>query len=73
MKNITLSIPDDLLIKSREYAAKHGTSLNKLVRALLQSTVVPDRKKKLNSLFDHMDKSKVKTNINWTREEIHER
>ena len=73
MKNITLSIPDDLLIKSREYALKHGTSLNKLVRELLQSTVVTDRKKKLNSLFEQMDKSKVKTNIKWTRDEIHKR
>jgi hypothetical protein len=68
MKNITLSIPYDILIKSREYAAKHGTSLNKLVRSFLQSTIAPDRKGKLNSLFEHMDKTKVKTNKKWTRD-----
>jgi len=73
MKNITLSIPDDLLTKSREYSAKHGTSLNKLVRELLQSTVAYNQKDKLNSLFEHMDKSKVKTNIKWTRDEIYKR
>ena len=73
MKNITLSIPDDLLIKSREYAAKHGTSLNKLVRTLLQSMVVRDQKEIINSLFEQMDKTKVNTNIKWTRDELHER
>ena len=73
MKNLTLSIPDDLLKKSREYAAKHGTSLNKLVRTLLQSTVVRDQKEIINDLFEHMDKTKVKTNIKWTRDELYER
>ena len=30
--NITLSIPDDVVMNAREYAKKHGTSLNQMVR-----------------------------------------
>ncbi|MBN2435091.1 MAG: hypothetical protein JXK07_07475 [Spirochaetes bacterium] len=39
MKNITLSIDDELLAESRMYAQKHGTTLNSLVRNLLIKTV----------------------------------
>lgn len=35
MKNITLAIPDDLLVASREYARRHRTTLNQMVRQLL--------------------------------------
>ena len=73
MKNITLSIPDDLLMKSREYASTHGTSLNNLIRKLLRITVMTERKKGLESLFEHMDKVKVSTSKKWTREELYER
>ena len=30
--NITLSIPDDVIMNAREYAKKHGTSLNQMIR-----------------------------------------
>ena len=33
--NITLSVDEQLLAKSREYAKKHHTSVNKLVREYL--------------------------------------
>jgi len=42
MKNLTLSIDDELLEKSREYAAKQGTSLNGLIRHfLIEATTQP--------------------------------
>jgi hypothetical protein len=41
MKNITLAIDDDLLIRGRDYAFKHNTSLNQLVRDLIEKTVDP--------------------------------
>jgi metal-responsive CopG/Arc/MetJ family transcriptional regulator len=71
MKNVTLSIPDDLLKKSREYAAKHCKSLNQFIRDLLKTTVVSDYDNELKSTFEHMDKVKVKTNKKWTRDELH--
>ena len=30
--NITLSIPDDVVANAREYAKRHGTSLNQIIR-----------------------------------------
>ena len=73
MKNITLSIPDDLLMKSREYALKHGTSLNNLIRRILKTTVMTDSENELKSIFEHMDKADVKKNLKWTRDELYER
>ncbi len=34
--NITLSIPDDVVANARDYAKKHGTSLNQMVREHLK-------------------------------------
>ena len=39
MKNVTLAVEDELLDASREYAHKHHTSLNALIRDLLKRTV----------------------------------
>lgn len=39
MANLTLSIPDDFLKRGRRYAQAGGTSLNALVRELLDETV----------------------------------
>ncbi len=73
MKNVTLSIPDDLLAKSREYAAEHNTSLNQMIRDYLSSKVMKDRKRGLESLLKHMDSVKVKTNVKWTRDDLYKR
>lgn len=37
--NITLSIPDDVVRQVREYASKHHTSMNQLVRDNLQEYI----------------------------------
>ncbi len=42
MPNVTISINEDLLKSSREYAKRHGTSLNALIRRLLVETVNPE-------------------------------
>lgn len=39
MANVTISIPDELLRRAREYAAAQGTSLNGLIRRQLQRQV----------------------------------
>ena len=38
MKNVTLSIDEQVLAAVRLYAAEHGTSLNQLIRAYLERT-----------------------------------
>ena len=45
MSNVTLSIDDALLSRSRNYAASRGTSLNGLIRQLLvKATAEPEPK-----------------------------
>lgn len=39
MKNITLSVNEEVLSKARKYAKSHNTSLNQVVRDYLQEIV----------------------------------
>lgn len=72
MKNITLSIPEDLLAKSRQYAKEHNISLNQMIRNILANFVKEqETSKKL------VEKSKEysvnEPGIKWNRDEIYER
>ncbi len=73
MKNITLSVPDELLEKGREYAREHNTSLNQMIREFLISKTSIDKKRNMELLFKYMDSVKAKSNEEWTRDELHER
>ena len=74
MKNITLSIPEDLIKQGREYATKHGTTLNALIRKLLKSTVQADHQNKANQILDEMKKLKSPLgSVDWRREDLYER
>jgi len=61
MKNVTLSLPDDLLRKSREYASKHGTSLNELIRTLLRRQVSPEENDPIGKLIGHTQNLSIQT------------
>ncbi|MEQ8471255.1 MAG: DUF6364 family protein [Marinoscillum sp.] len=72
MKNITLSIPEELLQKSREYAKKNGTTVNNMVRTLLQNTV--ESKSGLSEIESSINEIGIKTKgFRFDREELHER
>jgi len=75
MPNITLSMDEKLIEKSRKYAEKQGKSLNALIRELLQKTVnTGSSSKKTNRLFDLMDKAAGNSKgKKWRREEIYDR
>lgn len=73
MKNITLSIPEDLLVKSREYARKHGKSLNDMVRELLKTTVNQGSINYLDSIEKSRKNLGIDTRDKFTRDEIYER
>ena len=74
MKNITLSLPDDLLRKSREYAEKHGTSLNQFVRDLLSKVLQNEEKSTIEKLLEKSERFSVNTdNYKWNRDEIYDR
>jgi plasmid stability protein len=40
MRNVTIALDEQTLAAGREYASAHHTSLNSLIRELLQRTVV---------------------------------
>ena len=72
MKNITLSIDDDILQAGREYARVHDMSFNVLVRKLIEQTVAPQKDKWLSDTFSLMDKINVSSQgIKWTRDELY--
>lgn len=72
MKNITLSIEDDVLKAGREYARNHNISFNVLVRRLIEQTVVPKKGQWLEDTFSLMDKLTVSTtNQKWSRDELY--
>lgn len=71
--NITLSADKTLIKKAREYAKKHDTSLNKMIRAFLQS-VISDTNSKNDVEFFLNTVERIQGNskgITWSREEIY--
>jgi metal-responsive CopG/Arc/MetJ family transcriptional regulator len=72
MKNITLSIPDDLLAESRKYAQEHNTSLNQMIRDILASYV--QKKDTSHKLLEKSEEYSVEAkDYKWNRDEIYER
>jgi len=72
MKNITLSIDENVLQAGREYARKHNTSFNSLVRKLVAQTVVTEKDHWLYDTFSLMDTLNVtSSDEKWTREELY--
>lgn len=75
MKNITLALDEKILTKTREIAAKRGTSLNGLIRSFLEricgeSETLPDDDW-LEEIFKSLDRKLKPIKINWTRDDIH--
>lgn len=50
MKNITLSLDEDILTAGQEYAKHQNISFNSLIRKLLEQTIHPQ---KTNGLMIH--------------------
>jgi plasmid stability protein len=70
--NITLSLDEELLKKSREYARLHHTSLNHMVREILKEKVENRSSGWLEEAFGIMDGMKVKrTGTAWKREDLY--
>jgi len=55
VKNVTISLDEHLLEKSREFARNQGKSFNELVRDLLRTTM-DDRLTRLQEAWDHADR-----------------
>ena len=73
MKNITISIDEEVLEAGRKYAKMHNTSLNALIRRLLKQTVVKQSSGWLDECFELMDKQKANSEgKRWKREELYD-
>ena len=74
MKNITLSLDERTLEAGRVYARRHETTLNALVRDLLERAVVVDRQAAVVEMFRLMDQHVGRSGgRRWTREELYAR
>lgn len=73
MKNITISIEEEVLEAGRKYAKTHNTSLNALIRRLLKQAVVRQSTEWLDECFELMDKQKANSEgKRWEREELYD-
>jgi len=72
MPNITISIDEELLKSGRRYAEKHQTSMNALIRKLLEQTVRSQSDDWLEECFRLMDRAGGNSEgRKWVREELY--
>lgn len=75
MKNLTLSIDEDVLAAARRYAAEHDSTVNRIVRDFLAELAQrSDRASKARKRLRQLSKtSKAQIgDAKWTRSELHE-
>ena len=73
MPNITISIDEELLKSGRKYAEKHQTSLNALIRKLLEDTVRLQSNDWLEECFNLMDRADANSKgKKWQRKELYD-
>ena len=87
MKNVTISLPDDVYRKARIQAAERETSISGLVRDLLTKatqaeeleTAALQRKRRMNEILDEIHKTQqargkyFSASRRLSREEVHDR
>ena len=74
MPNVTIALSERLIAASREYAQRHGTSLNALIRELLDKTVNGPERKWPDAFIAAVDRAHGNSRgWKWNRDEIYER
>jgi hypothetical protein len=76
MKNLTLSIDEDVLEEARKRALERGTSVNQMVREYLEdvSGMNEKRHRALQKLKETWKASEIEVGeITWDREQLHGR
>ena len=72
MPNITISLDEGLLKSGRRYAEKHQTSINALIRKLLEQTVRLQSEAWLAECFNLMDRAGGNSKgRRWQREDLY--
>jgi len=71
-KNITIAIDERLIAAGRAYAQQHNTSLNGLIRQLLEQAVLPASAQWLDECFALMDQAAPSSQgEQWKREDLY--
>jgi hypothetical protein len=76
MKNVTLSVEEDVLARVRRYASQRETSVNALVREFLRSLAEKeDRARHARAKLRELSRrSRARMGVrSWTRDDLHER
>ncbi|MEO8656992.1 MAG: DUF6364 family protein [Bryobacteraceae bacterium] len=76
MKNITLSVEEEILAAVRRYTAEHNTTVNALVREYLTNLASHhDRARRARARLRQLSKQSQGQlgDKTWTREDLHER
>lgn len=73
MKNVTIALDEKILKAGRDYAMEHHTSLNNLLRQLLERTVMRESNESgWSEFFALADKAQGDSRgKRWTREELY--
>ena len=72
MPNITISLNEELLKSGRRYAEKYQTSMNALIRRLLEQTVRSQSDDWLEECFRLMDRARGNSKgRKWNREGLY--
>lgn len=73
MPNVTISLDEELVKAGRRYAQIHNTSMNALIRDLLEKSVRPESKDWIDECFSLMDRAGGNSGGNrWQREELYD-
>jgi len=73
MPNLTISIDEDLMKTGRQYAEKHHTSVNALIRNLLEQTVKNNSVQWIEECFSLMDRADARSEgKTWKREDLYD-
>ena len=72
MKNITIALDEKIVRAGREYAQRHHTTLNRLIRQLLEQTVLNTSNQWVDECFALMDTvNATSKGAHWKREELY--
>ncbi len=73
MPNITIAVEEKLIKESREYARKHRSTLNALIRKLLSDQVNNASNDWLDEVFQLMDRAKGNSRgKKWSRGDLYD-
>ena len=73
MPNVTISIDEELLKSGRQYAEKHHTSVNALIRSLLEQMVMRGSTQWVEECFALMDRANASSKgTSWRREDLYD-